>query len=387
MSQFENRITPSKSLKFAGLLFMGFFSCISTSSAEEGLLETITRNQFLAPTTLDNGDGNPYAVIVAPVSVGDIEKDDVLVDNFNNISNLQGTGTTIIRYRPSTKETKQFAKVSQQLKECPGGVGLTTAMTMLKTGWIIVGSLPSKDGTTRTKGDGCLLVFDAKGNHVATWAGPNINGPWGNMATIDKGDKATLFISMAGFGVPSFDVLDPQTGYPVIVNKATVLRLELNIPNGKPPEIEKETVIGNGFSQRADISNFLFGPTGLALAPDDTLYVTDGLDNEITAIDHASTRGDSAGKGKLISKDGLLAWPLAMLRTEAGHLIVANGKNGQFVEVDPKEGKQLYGYWANANQAQSPPGNGNLFGIAWGPDKKSIYFVADDINALWTATP
>ena len=116
MSHFENRITPSKSLKFAGLLFMGFFSCISTSSAEEGLLETITRNQFLAPTTLDNGDGNPYAVIVAPVSVGDIEKDDVLVDNFNNISNLQGTGTTIIRYRPSTKETKQFAKVSQQLK-------------------------------------------------------------------------------------------------------------------------------------------------------------------------------------------------------------------------------------------------------------------------------
>jgi hypothetical protein len=373
-------------IQLTGLYFV--FSVLNPAFAEdEGFLETINRNQFLSPTNVDNGDGNPYAVIVAPVSIGEIEKDDVLVDNFNNISNLQGTGTSIIRYRPSTKETKLFAKVSQQLKECPGGVGLTTAMTMLKSGWIIVGSLPSKDGTTRTKGDGCLLIFDAKGKHVATWADPNINGPWGNMATIDKGDKATLFISMAGFGVPSFDVIDPQTQYPVIVNKATVLRLDLSIPKGEPPVIAKETVIGNGFSQRADTANFLFGPTGLALAPDDTLYVTDGLDNEITAIDNASTRTESAGKGRLITKDGLLAWPLAMLMTDAGHLIIANGKNGQIIEVDPKTEKQLYGYWANANQAQSPPGNGNLFGLAWTPDKKSFYFVADDINALWTATP
>ena len=64
-------------------------------------------------------------------------------------------------------------------------------MTMLKAGWIIVGSTPSSDGTTKTKGDGCLLVFDAEGRHVATWAGPTINGPWGNMASIDRGDSAT----------------------------------------------------------------------------------------------------------------------------------------------------------------------------------------------------
>ena len=48
----------------------------------------------------ENGDLNPYAVIVAPVSAGKVMKDDVLVDNFNNISNLQGTGTTIVGYRP-----------------------------------------------------------------------------------------------------------------------------------------------------------------------------------------------------------------------------------------------------------------------------------------------
>ena len=371
------------------LLAIGFGALISVPAFAEqkGLLETIHRHKFLTSTIPANGDVNPYAVVVAPASVGSIEKDDVLIDNFNNISNLQGTGTTIVRYRPSTKETVLFAQVPQKLKDCPGGVGLSTAMTMLKSGWVVVGSMPSTDGTTRTKGDGCLLVFDANGHHVATWAGPTINGPWGNMATIDRGNSATLFISMAGFDVPSPDVLDPDTHYPVIIHKATVLRLDLTIPEGKAPVLQSQTVVADGFSQRADLANFLLGPTGLALGADDTLYVTDGLDNEITAISNASTRTQSDGKGKLVTKDGLLAWPLAMVMTAQGHLIVCNGKNGQAVEIDPVAGKQIYAHWLNTNQAQSPPGNGNLFGIALAADGKSFYYVEDDINSLRLANP
>ena len=350
-------------------------------------LETIHRHRILTSTVAENGDLNPYAIVVAPVSAGRIERGDVLVDNFNDISNLQGTGTTIVRYRPSTKETKLFAQVPQKLKDCPGGVGLSTAMAMLKSGWVIVGSTPSTDGTTATKGDGCMLVFDADGHHVATWSGPTINGPWGNMAVVDHGERATLFISMAGFGLHGPDVVDEQTHFPVVKHQATVLRLELSIPAGQPPVLESQTVIADGFAQRADRDNFLFGPTGLALGPDDTLYVTDGLDNEITAIPEASTRPTSAGKGRLVTRDGLLAWPLAMVMTERGHLIVSNGKNGQVVEVDPAAGKQVYAHWLNTNQAQSPPGNGNLFGITLAPDGKSFYYVEDDINALRIATP
>ena len=363
-------------------------SLAAPAAAEpKGMLESIHKHKFLSSTIPDNGDVNPYAVLVAPVSIGAIEQDDVLVDNFNNISNLQGTGTTIIRYRPGTKETRLFAQVPQKLKDCPGGVGLTTAMTMLKSGWIIVGSAPSTDGTTKTKGDGCLLVFDAHGQHVATWAGPTINAPWGNMATIDRGDSATLFISMAGFGLKGPEVVDPATKYPVVEHQATVLRLELTIPEGQPPVLRSQTVIGDGFANRADRDNFLFGPTGLALGSDDTLYVTDGLDNEITAIPEASTRTGSAGKGRLVTREGLLAWPLAMVMTAQGHLLVNNGKNGQTVEIDPIAGKQIYAHWLNTNQAQSPPGNGNLFGLTLTPDGKSFYYVEDDINALRLATP
>ena len=354
------------------------------ASADEprGFLETVKKHATLTSTVPDNGDQNPYAIVVAPVSVGKIQKDDLLVDNFNDISNLQGLGTTIVDYNPATRQTTLFAKLPRHLAQCPGGVGLTTAMTMLKTGWIIVGSTPSNDGTTRTRGDGCLLVLDSNGQLVDTWAGPEINGPWGNMAVIDNGTTATLFISMAGFDLPGPQVRDPATGYPVNPHKATVLRIELSVPPGKPPAIQSKTVIGSGFSARADKSAFLIGPTGLAIAPNKTLYVSDALDNRIMAIPDAATRTTSAGTGQEVTKDGLLSHPLALIILPNGHLLSCNAWNGQVVETDPAAGKQIYAQWIDTNQAQSPPGNGDLFGIAMRPDGKAFYYVADDMNTV-----
>src|SRR5208283_938545 len=122
--------------KSSVLLAALFATAANTLHAGEpiGFLETIHHHKTLASTVADNGDLNPYAVVVAPVSAGKIQKGDVLVDNFNNISNLQGTGGTIVDYNPTTKKTSLFAKLPQHLPECPGGVGLTAAMTMLKSG-------------------------------------------------------------------------------------------------------------------------------------------------------------------------------------------------------------------------------------------------------------
>jgi hypothetical protein len=182
-------------------------------------------------------------------------------------------------------------------------------------------------------------------------------------------------------------VRDLQTGYPVTITKATVVRFELAIADGKPPVITTQTVIASGFGQRADKDVFLIGPTGLALALDGTLYVSDAMENRIVAIPDALTRTDSAGTGKLVTKDKLLQRPLALALTPQGHLLVCNSKNGQVVEIDPVAGKQLYAKWIDANQAQSPPGNGDLFGIAMRPDGKGFYYVADDTNFLMEATP
>jgi hypothetical protein len=350
-----------------------------------GTLSAIHRHVTRTTTVTTNGDLNPYAVVIAPVSAGNIQKDDVLVDNFNDLSNLQGRGTTVISYNPATKKTALVAKLPRNLAQCPGGVGLTTAMTMLKSGWIIVGSTPSTDGTTNTKGNGCLLVVNPTGQLAAVWAGPNINGPWGNMAGVDNGTTATLFVSMAGFDVPGPQVHD-ASGASVIVNKATVLRLQLDIPPGQPPRIVNETVVANGFGQQADKDVFLIGPTGLALAPDHTLYVSDALGNRIVAIPDATTRTTSAGTGRTVTQAGLLKRPLALVMTADGHLLTCNGLNGQVVEIDPATGRQLYAQWVDTNQAQSPPGSGDLFGLALTPDGKGFYYVEDDMNTLVEGT-
>jgi hypothetical protein len=348
-------------------------------------LQDFRRLSTVASTVPDNGDVNPYAVFVAPASSGMIEKGDVIVDNFNNVSNLQGTGGTIVVINPQTRAIRLFAKLPQNLPQCPGGVGLSTALAMLSSGWLIVGSTPSTDGTTATKGSGCLLVFDTNGKLVTVWSGGQINDPWGNMAVVDNGDKATLFISMAGYGVPGPDKLDPATGDSVIVRKATVLRIQLSIPPGSPPKVTSRAVIASGFGQQADKDVFLIGPTGLALIGS-TLYVSDAIDNRIVAIPDATSRPGSAGTGRVVTHDGLMQRPLALISTPEGHLITSNGKNGEIVEVDPASGKQLAAKWVDSNQAQSPPGNGDLFGLALAPDGSGIYYVEDDTNVLARAS-
>ena len=339
-------------------------------------LDSIRRQTTLTSTVPENGDQNPYAIVVAPVSAGVIQKDDVLVTNFNNDGNLQGLGTTIVAFNPTTKKLTTFASLPRNLAGCPGGIGLTTAMTMLKSGWVIVGSAPSADGTTGTKGPGCLIVLDANGKVASIIANDGINMPWGNMATIDNGDTATIFVSNAGFGIGSPD------GDPRVVNQQTVLRLQLAIKSGEPPQAVSQTVVGSGFGGQPNKDVFLIGPTGLALAADGTLYVSDATGNRITAIWDATTRDHTAGLGRTVTKDGFLQRPLAMAWAPNGHLLVVNAQNGQVVEVDPVSGDQIKARWIDPNKAQKPPGSGDLFGIAMTPAADGFYFVEDENNTL-----
>jgi hypothetical protein len=342
--------------------------------AQGEFLSGIKRFSLLGSTVPANGDQNPYAVVVAPVSAGRIQKDDVLVTNFNDKQNLQGLGTTIMSYRPSTRQMQVFASLPRTLPECPGGVGLTTALTMLQSGWVVVGSLPSRDGTTATKGPGCLMVLDSNGALAGVIKGPLINGPWGNMAVRDEGATATLFVSNTGFGVGA-PGQDP-------VYQATVVRIRLAIPAGGPPRVVEQTVIAHGFGQQADAAVFVIGPTGLALGPAGELYVSDAIGNRIARIPDALRRTASAGTGETVTEAGLLKRPLAMTTAPNGNLLVANALNGQCVEVDPRTGRQLGAIWIDANRAQTPPGSGNLFGIAMTPDGAGFYYVKDELNAL-----
>ena len=364
-----------------GLAWLAFALLLAGPAAlaeeQKGFLANIHRFSTLTSTVPANGDQNPYAIVVAPASAGKIQKDDVLITNFNDKNNLQGLGTTIVDFNPATKRLSLFAAIPRHLPQCPGGIGLTTAMTMLKSGWVIVGSLPSRDGTTATKGQGCLVVLDAQGEVAGVITSANIDGPWGNMAVIESDSGAAIFVSNTGIGVgaPGQDV----------VRQANVLRIELAIRDGKAPVVTKETVIGSGFGQQADKDVFIIGPTGLALGRNNVLYVSDAIGNRIASIADATTRSDSAGTGEEVTKDGLLRRPLAMTTAPNGNLLVTNGLNGQAVEIDPTTGKQLHALWIDPNRAQTPPGSGDLFGIAMTPAGDGFYFVKDEMNTLVVA--
>lgn len=376
MVPFSSHPSPRRTLR---VIAAGFaLAAAGLAHAEpQGFLETLHRHTTLVNTVPDNGDQNPYALAISPITSGALQQGDVLVDNFNNSANLQGTGSTIITYRPSTKQMSVFATVPRDLKGCPGGVGLATAMTVLKSGWVIVGSTPSNDGMTNTKGAGCMIVLDNQGKVASTFASPNINDPWGNMAVVDQGNRATLFVSNAGFGVGGAE------GNPPVFKQATVLRMELDIPDGKPPVVRQETVVASGLGAQADKGVFLVGPTGLALSGDQKkLYVSDAIGNRIVEIDDPLTRDTSAGVGRQVTADGFLRRPLALTTAPNGHLLVTNALNGQVVEVDPVAGKQLYARWIDTDKAQSPPGNGDLFGILMTPEGDGFYYVEDDVNTL-----
>ena len=126
-------------------------------------LDTLHTVVNVASTVPRNGDVNPYGIVTVPDSVGKLVKNDTLISNFNAKSNLQGTGTTIVQISRSGHRSL-FARLHGALPgACPGGIGLTTALTILQGGYVVVGSLPVTDGGSGTPEAGCLIVLERGG--------------------------------------------------------------------------------------------------------------------------------------------------------------------------------------------------------------------------------
>src|ERR1051326_583140 len=70
------------------------------------------RTSVLASTVPGNGDVNPYGTFVVPRTTGDLFQGNVLISNFNDKANVQGTGTTIVEVTPSGQHWV-FAKINR----------------------------------------------------------------------------------------------------------------------------------------------------------------------------------------------------------------------------------------------------------------------------------
>ena len=80
----------------AGLLAASGVVATSASAATT-FIGPLQHTKVIASTVPANGDVNPYGVAVVPRSTGDLHQGDVLVSNFNDKANVQGTGTTIVQ--------------------------------------------------------------------------------------------------------------------------------------------------------------------------------------------------------------------------------------------------------------------------------------------------
>jgi hypothetical protein len=373
------RITPILLTVVAlALAGCGSSGSSTTSSSSTAAKAQTPRPAFIAPfaatsmvasTVPANGDVNPYGLVFVPTSVGKLIAGNLLVSNFNDMANDQGTGTTIEQVSTAGKSTL-FATVDAKTLpgSCPGGVGLTTALNVLPGGYVVVGSLPTTNGKSATAQYGCLIVLDSDGNVVGTIAGANIQGPWDSTA-VSEGSKTTLFVSNALNGGAAEGVHT--------IDNSTVVRIVLESGEGQPPKVLSEQVIAKGIPWRDSPEALVVGPTGLGLAANGTLYLADTLANRITAIPQAMTRTTPAAKGgTTVTEAGHLKEPLGLVIAPNGDIVTTNAGDGNIVETTPA-GKQVA-----VQTADTKTGAGSLFGLAVAPGGAGVYYVDDGENTL-----
>ena len=338
-------------------------AALATAAAAKPYLDHFSTTSVLATTVPTKGaaagDQNPYGVAVVRRSMGKLVKGDVLVSNFNDAANQQGTGSSIVEVSPSGT-AKVFATVPAPT--ATPATGLSTALVALRRGFVIVGSLPAPGGQASAATAGALTILNSHGHVVANYAAKDINGPW-DMTAVDRGNRATLFVTNVLNGTVAAGGMT--------VDKGTVVRLVLNIPKHGAPQVISNRVIASGFQERTDPNALVVGPTGVGLGPDGTLYVADSNQSRIAAIPNAMTRTHvQHGGGITVSSGGALSDPLGLAIAPNGDILTVNGGDGNIVETTP-------GGTQAAIKTLVSNGAGDLFGIAVAPHHGGVYFVND----------
>jgi hypothetical protein len=348
---------------------MGSVALATPAGASSPFLSHLHNMSTIASTVPPNGDVNPYGIATVPESVGRLVAGDTLISNFNAPSNLQGTGDTIVQVSPSG-EVSVFAHIHRLglPGACPGGIGLTTALAVLRSGAVVVGSLPVTDAGSGTPEAGCLIVLDSNGTPVETWSGGGINGPW-DLASVQVGDFAQLFVTNVLNGTVAAGGS--------MVDRGTVVRLDVLDRSEKSPVLLSASTIATGFPEELNSSALVLGPTGDALAANGTLYVADTVGNRIAAVpDALKRRSPVVGGGITVTSGGSLNAPLGMVLAPNGDVVTVNGGDPNAVETTP------LGQQVDTVQLDPLGSGGDLFGLTLTTNGHGVLFVDDGDNTL-----
>src|SRR5580704_1396740 len=318
-----------------------------------------------ASTVPSNGDVNPYGVAFIKnnflTGSGPLKHGDILVSNFNNNQNLQGTGTTIVRIPQSGAPTVFFQGTAP--------LGLSTGLGTLQYGFVLVANLPTKDGTSATAGRGSLLVINNQGKLIQTFASSQINEPW-DATVVDNGDRASVYISNALDG--------------------TVSRIDFAVGFSGLTKLDHYT-IASGFMHQGDPAALFDAPTGLVYdRKTDRLYVASTLDNAVFVVKDAAKRTSSDGPGDIVYQDqSHLHGALAMAEAPNGHLLVTNN---DVINSDPNQPSEIVEFTKHGEFVKEIPvypNQGGSFGLTVNrvSDNMAILAAVDDNTAsitIWT---
>jgi hypothetical protein len=313
-------------------------------------------------TVPSNGDENPYGVTFVPEGFpwgGKIRSGDVLVSNFNDNANIQGTGTTIVSFSPGSGAVAPPGTADTFFSSPL--MGLSTALGVLRGGFVVVGNAPTTGGAFPVL-QGALQVIDRNGNLVQTLTDATfLDGPW-DLAIDDHGAWARIFVSNVANG--------------------TVSRLDVKV-GAKHLTVTRMTTIASGYTVQPNMAAVVLGPTGLAYdGRSGTLYVASTGDNSIYAISNAGGAASPVHRGRLVFAGSQLRGPLALRLAPNGDLLTANGDAVNADTAHPSEIVEFTPWGRFVREYDVDASQGGAFGldVALDSDGGPNYAVVDDVT-------
>lgn len=314
------------------------------------------RNQVVIGSTIDPvyGQLNPYGLDVAKSTSGAFTKGDLAVCNFNNSSNVQGTGFTIVALHPVPGSSPALVAADQNTLVGCNALALTPNDT------IFAAAFSSNDNPE----------FSSSGTLITNLSGSPFNHPFGQIYAQPMKGSPAVYESNAADGsivrinLPSLSTEVVATGFPV---------------NGGPP-------------------GSILSPSGLQYERrHDALYVVDGQNNSVTVISKVSGihgaclkvksngkrfDGACASRARVLFAGPPLNGPISSALLFNGSIVVGNtlDPSGQnlMVEIGP-------GGHVQAVRNVDTGAGGAIFGmVATGTNAAStkLYFNDDNANNL-----
>jgi sugar lactone lactonase YvrE len=340
----------------------------SSAASAQGQLSSL-KDSAIGSVVAPNGDQNPFALAVVPITAGALTQGNLLVADFSNAGGVAGQGMTIMQVNPTTHAASPF--FSDPSASGPVGIAINPP-----NDFVWVGSYGAAgDGTGAND-----LLISPTGSLVATFNDTSTSdaasflGIWGQGVS-DVNGAVSFYWGNAGnatTGTGGGDVwrLDPHPTGPT---------------NGQPIN-STYTQIANGQAQTPAGGNAATaaGPQGFAFdASNGVLYETNDSSNTLYAIPGAATTRGPVTAKVVFSGEPLSSPENVVIDPANGNLLVANAGNNNLVEITPN-GQVV----ADRHLARGEPA-GALFGLAVSTDSvgNPVIYYGDDIeNSLHELT-